>query len=286
MVSRNDPCPCGSGKKYKKCCASSEATRLADLYRRQYRVRLKTEADIAAIRQCGALVMDTFKEVEPYLKPGVTTDEINTIIHEYTLQHGATPAPLGYRGYPKSVCTSINEVICHGIPSDRKLLDSDIINIDITSVLNGYYADANQTYIIGTPSPQATKIVSVAKQCLKEGLSVIRPGANLNQIGYAIQKYAEGQNCSVVRDFVGHGVGFEFHESPQVLHYGVREYNMPLVPGMVFTVEPMINFGKKELKVLDDNWTAVTLDGSLSAQFEQTVVVTETGIESLTPYDL
>lgn len=286
MVSRNDPCPCGSGKKHKKCCAASNTNSLTDLYRRKYRVWLKKQPDIDAIRRCGALVINTFKEVEPYLKPGITTDEINTIVHEYTLQNGATPATLGYRGYPKSVCTSINEVICHGIPSDRKLLDGDIVNIDITSILDGYYADANQTYIIGTPSPDAAKIVAVAKQCLKEGLSVIRPGANLNEIGYAIQKYAESQGCSVVREFVGHGVGFEFHEGPQVLHYGVRDYNMPLVPGMVFTVEPMINLGKKELIVLEDDWTAVTADGSLSAQFEQTIFVTETGMESLTPYDL
>jgi len=287
MISRNDPCSCGSGKKYKKCCSATGIPgELTDLYWRKYQIRLKNESDISAIRQCGALVIKTFKEIEPYLKPGIATDEINTIVHEFTIKNGATPAPLGYRGYPKSVCTSVNEVICHGIPSNRKLENGDIINVDITSILNGYYADANQTYFIGTPSADAQKIVSVSKQCLKEAASVVRPGCYLNDIGRVIQKYAESQGCSVVREFVGHGIGYEFHEAPQVLHYVAQGNDIPLVPGMVFTIEPMINLGKRESRVLSDGWTVVTQDGSLSAQFEQTIVVTESGMESLTPYEL
>ena len=202
------------------------------------------------------------------------------------MKNGAIPAPLRYRGFPKSVCVSVNEVICHGIPGERLLRDGDIVNIDVTPILNGYYADASKTFFVGTPSAAAKKIVSVARESLKAGLSMVRPGNRLGDIGWAIQTYAEGQGCSVVREFVGHGVGFDFHEPPQIPHYGVRGRGIVLVPGMVFTVEPMINLGKKELHILEDRWTAVTDDGSLSAQFEQTVQVTQDGFESLTPYDL
>mgnify|MGYP000620966829 CR=1 FL=1 len=224
--------------------------------------------------------------VEDMIRPGITTNDINTLVHDFTIQNNATPAPLNYRGFPKSVCTSINEVICHGIPSDRVLLDGDIINVDVTTILNSYYADANKTFFVGTPGPDAVKIVSVAKECLKRGISMVQPGNTIGDIGWAIQTYAEGQGCSVVRDFVGHGVGFEFHEAPQVPHFGQRGQGIRLIPGMVFTIEPMINLGNHDLKILDDNWTAVTKDKSLSAQFEQTILVTQSGFESLTPYDL
>lgn len=177
-------------------------------------------------------------------------------------------------------------MICHGIPGDRLLEDGDIVNVDITPILDGYYADANKTFFVGTPGPDAQKIVAVAAESLRRGIEVVAPGANLGDIGHAIQSYAEGQNCSVVREFVGHGVGIDFHEQPQVLHFGRPGKGVALVPGMVFTIEPMINLGKKELHVLEDRWTAVTNDGSLSAQFEQTILVTETGYESLTPYSL
>jgi len=259
---------------------------LKQIYQKRYNIQLKSDADIDKIRQAGQLVMATFKEVEAILRPGLVTEEINTLVHAYTVRHGATPAPLNYRGFPKSVCVSINEVICHGIPGPRALKDGDIVNIDITSILDGYYADANQTYTIGTPGEDARKIVRVARTCLKEGLSMIRPGSTVGDIGWAIQQYAEGQGCSVVREFVGHGVGFNFHEAPQVPHFGRKNTGVPLAPGMVFTVEPMINLGHHQLRILEDKWTAVTADGSLSAQFEQTVLVTEDGYESLTPYEL
>jgi methionyl aminopeptidase len=286
-IGRNDPCPCGSGLKYKKCCMGkngSDNQDLEALYAAKYGIRLKKEKDIEAIRRAGRLVLATLELVESRIKPGITTDDINTWVHEFTVKNGAVPAPLNYRGFPKSVCVSINEVICHGIPSSRVIEDGDIVNVDVTSILNGYYADANKTFFAGTPGPGAVKIVSIARECLKRGMAMVKPGNTIGDIGWAIQTYAEAQGCSVVREFVGHGVGFEFHEAPQVPHFGQRGSGVPLVPGMVFTIEPMINLGRKELKVLEDNWTAVTRDGSLSAQFEQTLVVTETGVESLTPF--
>jgi len=193
---------------------------------------------------------------------------------------------LNYRGFPKSVCVSINEVICHGIPGERAIKDGDIVNVDVTPILNGYYADTSKTFFVGSPGPDARKIVKVARESLKRGMSMVRPGNTIGDIGWAIQHYAEGEGCSVVREFVGHGVGLDFHEPPQVPHYGRKGEGIVLVPNMVFTIEPMINLGKSNLRVLEDNWTAVTADGSLSAQFEQTILVTDKGHESLTPYDL
>jgi len=288
-VGRNDPCPCGSGKKFKKCCIAKtdvEPQNLEAFYGQKYRIRLKKPEDIEGIRKAGRLVLDTLDLVEARLKPGLVTDEINDWVHAFTLKNGATPAPLNYRGFPKSVCVSANEVICHGIPGERVLQDGDIVNVDVTSILNGYYADANKTFMVGTPGADAKKIVAVARECIKRGISMVKPGNTLGDIGWAIQSYAEDQGCSVVREFVGHGVGFDFHEPPQVPHFGQKGYGIELIPGMVFTVEPMINLGKKELKVLADNWTAITRDNSLSAQFEQTILVTENGSESLTPYEL
>jgi methionyl aminopeptidase len=288
-VGRNDPCPCGSGLKYKKCCLGKDMQENRDpgaQYAQRYKIRLKEEADIDGIRKAGQLVLDTFAQIEGKIRPGIKTDDINTIVHEFTIKNDAQPAPLNYRGFPKSVCVSINEEVCHGIPGKRVLQDGDIVNVDITSILNGYYADANNTFFAGTPGAEARKIVRVARECLKRGIAMVKPGNTVGDIGWAIQTYAEDQGCSVVRDFVGHGVGFEFHESPQIPHFGQRGQGVRLIPGMVFTIEPMINLGAKELKILQDNWTAVTKDGSLSAQFEQTILVTQTGYESLTPYDL
>ena len=288
-VGRNDPCPCGSGVKYKKCCLGKDIQVNRDpgaMYAQRYKIRLKEEADIEGIRKAGQLVLETFEQIKDKIRPGIKTDEINTIVHEFTLKKGAQPAPLNYRGFPKSVCVSINEEVCHGIPGKRVLADGDIVNVDITSVLNGYYADANKTFFAGTPGTDARKIVSVARECLKRGISMVKPGNTVGDIGWAIQTYAEDQGCSVVRDFVGHGVGFEFHESPQIPHFGQKGQGIRLIAGMVFTIEPMINLGNKELKILADNWTAVTKDGSLSAQFEQTILVTQSGYESLTPYEL
>ena len=286
-IGRNALCPCGSGKKYKNCCRNiKKEISVKETYKQQYDIILKTSEQVEGIRRAGMLLMQIMDGVEKMIGPGLVTEEINTFVHEQTIKAGAIPAPLNYRGFPKSVCVSVNEVICHGIPGERVLQDGDIVNVDITPVLNGYYADASKTFFVGTPGPDAKKIVSIAADSLKKGIQAVAPGATLGDVGHAIQRYAEGQGCSVVREFVGHGVGIDFHEQPQVLHFGSPGKGVVLVPGMVFTIEPMINLGKKELHVLADKWTAVTNDGSLSAQFEQTILVTETGYESLTPYDL
>lgn len=288
-IGRNDPCPCGSGLKYKKCCLlkkGSEQRDLKDLYLQKYRIRLKKKEDIEGIRKAGQLVLESLQLVKDTIRPGITTDDINTLVHEFTLKNNAVSAPLNYRGFPKSVCVSVNEVVCHGIPGKRVLKDGDIVNVDVTPILNGYYADASQTFFVGSPGSEAQKIVRVARESLKVGISMVRPGNTIGDIGWAIQKYAEGEGCSVVREFVGHGVGFEFHEPPEVPHYGLKGKGIGLVPGMVFTIEPMINLGRKNILILEDKWTVVTDDGSLSAQFEQTLAVTENGYESLTPFDL
>ena len=288
-IGRNDPCPCGSGLKYKKCCSGTKSPEPKDIeriYADKYRIRLKKPRDIDAIRKAGKLALTALDMVEAVLRPGMKTDEINTLVHEFTIDHKAVPAPLNYRGFPKSVCVSVNEVICHGIPGERILEDGDIVNVDVTPILDGYYADANKTFFVGTPGPDARKIVRVAGECLAAGMAEVKPGNRLGDIGWAIQKTAESQGCSVVREFVGHGVGFDFHEPPQILHYGKKGNGLKLVPGMVFTIEPMINLGKRFLHILKDDWTAVTDDRSLSAQFEQTVLVTESGMESLTPYEI
>ena len=287
-VGRNSPCPCGSGKKFKNCCMnpSPKQMTLKEEYKKKFDITLKEPHEIEGIRAAGVLLLDIMDKVEQMIAPGVKTDDINTLVHEETLKAGAVPAPLGYRGFPKSVCVSVNEVICHGIPGDRILKDGDIVNVDITPILNGFYADANKTFFVGTPTRKGKKIVAVAAESLKRAIDMVRPGANLGDIGWAIQTYAEAQGCSVVREFVGHGVGLDFHEQPQVLHFGKKGRGVKLVPGMVFTIEPMVNLGKRDLHILEDQWTAVTNDSSLSAQFEQTILVTDTGWESLTPYPL
>ena len=287
-VGRNDPCPCGSGLKYKTCCLGKRGDsgkNLKALYFQEYGISLKGEADIKGIEKAGRLALETLDLVEAEIRPGMTTDEINTLVHEFTIKNGATPAPLSYRGFPKSVCVSVNEVVCHGIPGKRILNSGDIVNVDVTPILNGYYADASKTFFVGEPGKDAQKIVRVARESLRKGMSIVRPGKTIGDIGWTIQRYVEAKDCSVVREFVGHGVGFEFHEPPQVPHYGNKGEGIALIPGMVFTIEPMINLGKSHLRILKDDWTAVTVDGSLSAQFEQTILVTEAGFESLTPFD-
>lgn len=288
-VGRNDSCPCGSGLKFKKCCldvGGVEPINLKKLYTQKYKIRFKKEKDIEGIKRAGRLVIDTLNLVEAEIRPGITTDDINTLVHEFTIQNNAIPATLSYKSYPKSVCVSVNEVICHGIPRKRVLKEGDIVNVDVTPILNGYYADASKTFFVGTPGSEAKKIVRVARESLRRGRSMVRPENTIGDIGWAIQKYAEGEGCSVVREFVGHGVGLEFHEPPQVPHFGKKGEGIDLVPGMVFTIEPMINLGQRYLTVLEDKWTAVTKDGSLSAQFEQTILVTANGFENLTPFDL
>lgn len=287
IVGANEKCPCGSGARFKNCCRNKKREiSLKEEYLQKFDIRLKSPKEIEGIRKCGALLLSIMDGVESMIKPGLKTDDINTYVHEQTIRAGAIPAPLNYRGFPKSVCVSVNEVICHGIPSERILKEGDIVNVDITPILNGFYADASKTFFVGTPTEKGKKIVNIAAQSLKRAIEIVRPGATLGDIGWAIQSYAEGQGGSVVREFVGHGVGIDFHEQPQILHFGKKGKGLILVPGMVFTIEPMINLGKKELHVLEDRWTAVTDDGSLSAQFEQTILVTDSGYESLTPYEL
>ncbi|MDH4247007.1 MAG: type I methionyl aminopeptidase [Deltaproteobacteria bacterium] len=298
-VGRNDPCWCGSGQKYKKCHLDSdkqrEQPRAATLRpaRTAHSSRplsntlregsgIKTPTQIAGIRRAGRLAARTLDMLTERIVPGVTTEQINTWVHEFTLQAGAIPAPLNYKGFPKSVCTSINEVVCHGIPEDRALREGDIINVDVTPILDGYYGDSSRMYLVGQVSPAARRLVEVTRQCLERGIAQVRPGGHVGDIGHAIQTFAEGHKFSVVRDFVGHGTGVQFHEDPQIPHFGRPGRGPVLVPGMVFTIEPMINAGGWPVRILEDQWTAVTADGSLSAQFEHTVLVTEEGVEILT----
>jgi methionyl aminopeptidase len=255
-------------------------------YWKRYRIRLKDAEAVKGITRAGELVVRTLDLVRENVRPGMSTDEINTLVHEYTLENGAVPAPLGYRGFPKSVCVSVNDEICHGIPGPRILNEGDIVNVDVTSIVDGWYADANRTFPVGSISDEATRLVSVTAQCLERGIRAVRPGATLGDVGHAIQTHAEGAGYSVVRELVGHGVGHAFHEPPQVNHTGRPGMGIVLVPGMVFTIEPMINQGGPETGRQDDGWTVVTADGKLSAQFEQTVLVTDKGVRSLTPFDL
>lgn len=283
-ISRNDPCPCGSGKKYKKCCLNKVAASAPKPQQRAKprRIILKTPEQIVGIRNACRLASQTLDMVAERITAGVTTDEINTWVHDFALAHGAISAPLGYHGFPKSVCTSLNHVICHGIPDGTVLKDGDIINVDVTPILDGYYGDSSRMFIISDVTGEAQALVRVAKECLDLGIEQVKPGARLGDIGYAIQQHAEGRGFSVVRDFAGHGTGVEFHEAPQVLHYGRPRTGEVLRTNMTLTIEPMINVGRFESRVLADKWTAVTVDGSLSAQWEHTVLVTDTGVEVLT----
>jgi len=272
-------------RKLRRIDPSRDFKKLKDQYATLYKIRLKEGEDITYIKKAGRLAVHILDHVEQHVSPGITTNQINAMVEELTRKNNARSAPLNYHGFPKSVCTSVNNVICHGIPDDTVLKDGDIVNVDVTPILDGYFADASKTFFVGSPGKDAQKIVSVARECLRRGVLAVRPGNRIGDIGYAIQKYAQAHGCSVVREYVGHGVGFEFHEPPQVPHFGEKGQGIPLVPGMVFTIEPMINLGRHNLHVLSDNWTAVTDDGSLSAQFEQTVLVTDEGFEILTPFD-
>jgi len=245
-------------------------------------VEIKTKREIELLRQASQMAADTLLLVGEMLRPGMTTEEIDRFVHEDTIRRGARPAPLNYHGFPKSVCTSVNEVVCHGIPGPRKLEEGDIINVDVTTIYEGFYGDTSATFYIGKPSKEAQHVTEVARRSLELGIAEVREGARLGDIGAAIQEYAEGQGCSVVRAFVGHGIGRRFHEPPQVSHVGKRGQGLRLRAGMCFTIEPMINLGGYEVDVLADGWTAVTRDRSLSAQFEHTIVVTPTGCEILT----
>jgi methionyl aminopeptidase len=244
---------------------------------------LLSNREIDKMRQAGQLAAQLLDHLAPMVKPGVSTLEINDEAERWTQSHGAKSAPLGYHGFPKSICTSVNEVVCHGIPSaDQILQDGDIINIDVTPTVDGYHGDTSRMFLVGNPSPVARTLVDVTEECLRRGIAEVKPGARIGDIGAAIQEYAEANGFSVVRDFVGHGVSRVFHTAPQVPHYGTRGKGKKLRPGMVFTIEPMINEGVWEVEVLSDGWTAVTKDRKLSAQFEHTIAVTEDGVEILT----
>ena len=223
--------------------------------------------------------------IEPYVKPGVTTNRLNQLCHDFILANGAIPSPLNYRGFPKSICTSVNEEICHGIPSDRKLRNGDVVNLDITTYLDEFHGDTSRTFFVGSPRKNASKLVETCKEALQKGIEMVRPGGHLGDIGAVIQDFAEGRGYSIVREFCGHGIGKTFHEEPQVLHYGNFGEGVKIVKGMTFTIEPMINMGRPDLRILPDKWTAVTVDGMLSAQFEHTLLVTDDGYEVLTRLD-
>jgi len=249
---------------------------------------IKNAEDIAAMRVAGRLAAEVLDFITPHVKPGVTTAELDRICHDYMVNvQGTTPAPLnyappGYRPFPKSICTSVNHQVCHGIPSDRVLKNGDIVNIDVTVIKDGYHGDTSRMFYVGEPSIAARRLCEVTYECMWLGILRVRPGGHLGDIGHAIQTHAEKHGYSVVREFCGHGIGRRFHEEPQVLHYGKADTLDRLVPGMTFTVEPMINAGRRDIKELADGWTIVTKDHSLSAQWEHTVLVTEHGYEVLT----
>ncbi len=246
-------------------------------------ITIKSPEEIKKMRVAGRLAAEVLDMIEPHVRPGVTTDELNTRCHQFIVEEQqAIPAPLNYRGFPKSICTSVNHVICHGIPSHKILKDGDIINIDVTVIKDGYHGDTSRMFFVGTPSIRARRLVEICRDCLEIGIDLVAPGIRLGDIGHAIQSHAEQHGFSVVREYCGHGIGRVFHEEPQVLHYGQSNTGLTLVPGMTFTIEPMLNAGKKETRLLPDQWTVVTRDHSLSAQWEHTIAVTDTGHEILT----
>ncbi len=283
-LNRNDLCWCESGLKYKNCHLEFDE-KLSDLKRKGHivptRNLIKTKAQIEGIRKSAEINNGLLDLISENIKEGMTTEEINKLAHEYTVSNGGIPATLNYDGFPKSICISINNVVCHGIPSDDVILkNGDIVNVDATTILNGYYSDASRMFMIGEVDEEAKKLVEVTKECLNRGLEAVKPWGFLGDIGAVIQEYAESNSYSVVREFGGHGVGLDIHEEPFVSHLGKRGTGMVLVPGMIFTIEPMINAGSNEIFIdEDDGWTVFTDDDSLSAQWEHTVLVTEDGIE-------
>jgi len=245
-------------------------------------IKLHGPEDFAGMRRAGRLAAEALDLLTEYVRPGVTTEALDTLVFDFAMAHGAYPAPLDYRGYRKSICTSINHVVCHGIPEPKPLREGDILNIDVTLILDGWHGDSSRMYLVGEVPRRAKRLVEVTYEALMRGIAAVRPGAVTGDIGAAIQEYAESERCSVVRDFCGHGLGRLFHDEPNILHYGRRGEGILLKPGMFFTIEPMINLGRPHVKILSDGWTAVTRDRSLSAQFEHSIGVTETGCEVFT----
>ena len=246
------------------------------------RIKIHAPEDFAGMRAAGRLAAETLDMITPHVRPGVSTATLDKLCHDFIAAAGAVPAPLGYRGYPKSICTSINHVVCHGIPGERKLEDGDVLNIDVTVILDGWHGDTSRMYVAGQASTRARMLMDVTYEAMMRGVEAVRPGATLGDIGHAIQVFVEGHRFSVVRDFCGHGIGRRFHEAPNILHFGRPGEGPILKSGMFFTIEPMVNAGRPEVKVLDDGWTAVTRDRSLSAQFEHMVAVTDDGVEIFT----
>lgn len=289
MIGRNDPCWCGSGKKWKKChfpelSTMADEGKLSDRYYKQYKIVLKTQEQIEGIKRACQLTAQILDKVCQMAKEGVTTNELNKYAEKLHREAGAIAAPLGYGDppFPKSICTSLNDEICHGIPDDEPLKNGDILNIDVSAILNGYYGDCSRMVMIGDVSHQKYLVCNVAYECLHRAIKIVKPGVLLHEIGDVITDYATAQGCSVVNQFVGHGVGLNFHEPPQVPHHR-NTLKIPLAAGMIFTIEPMINAGKPEGKINPDNlWEATTVDGKPSAQWEHTVLITETGYEILT----
>jgi methionyl aminopeptidase len=252
------------------------------MMRTDRKVRLYDEEAFAGLRAAGQLAAEALDMIAPHVQPGATTQELDDLVLEFALDHGAIPATLNYRGYTKSICSSINHVVCHGIPGPRQLYEGDIVNIDVTLILNGWHGDTSRMYPVGQVARRAERLIEVTHEALRCGIAAAQPGKTTGDIGAAIQRYAEAERCSVVRDFCGHGLGDVFHDKPNILHYGNPGDGLELAPGMVFTIEPMINLGRPHVKILKDGWTAVTRDRSLSAQFEHTVGVTEDGCEVFT----
>jgi methionyl aminopeptidase len=303
MLKSNDPCWCGSGKKYKRChkaieervrpgTVSPKRVVPAQIARPDYadsgepdrwdEPRVKSADVIERMRRAGRLAAEILQLAGTQVAPGVTTDSIDAFVHDATIERGAYPSPLNYRGFPKSVCTSVNEVICHGIPDDRVLRDGDIVNIDVTAFLDGVHGDTNATFFVGQVDPETQRLVRVTKECLDLGIAAVSPGAPVSDIGKAIETHANAADFDVVRAFVGHGIGEQFHTDLQIPHYHEPRLITPIEVGMVFTIEPMIAMGSGRHLLWDDDWTAVTADGSRTAQFEHTLLVTEAGAEVLT----
>jgi len=296
MIGRNDACWCGSGKKWKKCHFPSTGSsieelpknfdKLAEYYYSHFGIILKTPKQIEGIRASGHLAAQILDATCKMAQMGVTTNELNDFAHKLHLDAGAIPAPLHYGEppFPKSICTSLNEVICHGIPDDTPLKEADIVNIDVTCILNGYFGDCSRMVTIGKTTHERALVTDVSHDALMQSIAILKPGVLLHQIGDVIESYAESKGCSVVNQFVGHGVGIEFHEPPQIPHYR-NSIAVSLVPGMTFTIEPMINAGRPEAVIDPKNgWTARTIDGKASAQWEHTLLITESGCEILTPW--
>ncbi|WP_114393392.1 type I methionyl aminopeptidase [Oleisolibacter albus] len=253
-----------------------------DEYEDTRSIKIHTPEDFEGMRRAGRLAAATLDFITPYVQPGVMTEELDRLIEQFMRDHGAIPATIGYKGYTKASCISINHVVCHGIPGTKRMMEGDIANIDVTVILDGWFGDTSRMYVAGSPSVKAKKLIDVTYEAMMRGIAVVKPGATLGDIGYAIQSFAESHRFSVVRDFCGHGLGRVFHDAPSVLHYGKRGQGPVLQEGMFFTIEPMINAGRYEVKVLSDGWTAVTRDKSLSAQFEHAIGVTKDGYEIFT----